>query len=127
MPLEFVLLTPQSIPVDEQREFAELLNPPAVAREIRGGGAVSFTELDDSPVLTIGRARKVETQTDIRRVLAAETNSDSGGVPENTAYWYEGVIPFADFKRGMTLLFAFEEATGGKAIVRGLTMGEVTS
>ena len=122
MPLEFVLLTPLWIPVEEQREFAELLNPPVVAREVRGGGAVSFSEIDDTPVLTLGRPRRVETQSDIRRVLAGEGDGD---VPEDTAYWYEGVIPFADFKRGMTLLFAFEQATGGKAIVRGTTLGGV--
>lgn len=115
MPLEFVLLSPLMIPAEEQREFAELLNPPVVAREIAGGGAMSFTELDDTPVLTIGRARRVETQSDVRRVLAGD-----GEAPDDTVYWYEGVIPFADFRRGMTLLFAFEEATGGRAIVRGV-------
>lgn len=120
MPFEVVLLTPVLIPVEEQREFAELLNPPLVAREVRGGGAVSFTELDDTPVLTFSRPRKVETQTDVRRVLAGE-----GEIPEDTAFWYEGVIPFEDFKRGLTVLFAFEEATGGKALVRGLELEEV--
>lgn len=121
MPLEFVLLAPVSLSVEDQREFAELVNPPLVARQVHDGGAMAFSELDDSLVLTISRARRVGTQSDVRRALAAEGD---GGVPEDTAVWYEGVIPFRGHERGLMLLMVFEEAIGGKAIVRGVTLRE---
>jgi len=126
MPLEVFLLAPMMLSVDDQREFAELLNPPVVATEICGGGAVSFTELDGTAVLNLGRPRKVETQTDVRRILAAEGEADPDQI-ENIAYWYEAVIPFADFARGLTLLYAFEQALSGHVVVRGLNMEEVAS
>ena len=116
MPLEVVLLSPEAIGLEDQREFAELMNPPLVAREIRNGGAVVFSEMDDTPVLTLARAKRVETQTDLIRLLGEEA-----AIPEDTAFCYEGVLPF-DYERGLTVLFAFGEALGGTAIVRGITL-----
>jgi hypothetical protein len=114
MPLETVMMVPNIISVTDQREFAELLNPPAVASEARGGGLVLFSELDGEPVLTLGRARGVTVRADLERVLGV------GRVPADTGYMYEGIVSFANYQRGMLLLYAIADGLGGRVIVRGL-------
>ncbi|MDQ0648628.1 hypothetical protein QFZ53_002824 [Microbacterium natoriense] len=119
MPIEVTLVSPVPLSVEEQREFAELLNPPLVAVETRGGGTVEFTELDRTRVLILGRPRRVETLTDLVRLHPDETREIE--MTSEGAVMVDGVIPFAEYRRGLALVFAFEEATGGKAIVKGMT------
>ncbi|WP_416444886.1 hypothetical protein AB3K78_15955 [Leucobacter sp. HNU] len=85
MPVEFALFAPGPISVEEQRGIAEVMNPPLVATQTRDGGTLEFTEFDGTPVITLGRARVVETQADLRRVFRHEVE-----VPDDTTCWYEG-------------------------------------
>lgn len=117
MPLEISLFAPTVLNIAEQREYAELFNPPLLVTEGRGGGTVEFTELDDTRVLTLGRPRLVDTLVDVHRVFPDET-----GFPEGTTVMVEGIVPFAQYERGLALVFALEEAMGGKAVLKGITL-----
>ncbi|MFF5626907.1 hypothetical protein ACFY5A_16205 [Microbacterium sp. NPDC012755] len=123
MPIEVTLLAQTALTVDELRDFAETFDPPFVAAETRAGGTVEFTEFDHTRVLTLGRPRRVETPTDLRRLFPEETRQlDDAGTLTDITTIIEGVLPFAQYRRGLALMFAFEEATGGKAIVKGITL-----
>ncbi|MCA0378346.1 MAG: hypothetical protein LCH36_02745 [Actinobacteria bacterium] len=117
MPVEVALLAPAPVPIEGQRELAEAMNPPMIAAETRGGGTTDFTEFDGTPVLTLGRARVVETQTDLRRVYQDEVT-----VPDDTGCWYEGVVPYSNHERGIALMMALAEISEGQAVVRGIRL-----
>src|SRR3954465_2435373 len=116
MPLEVVLLAPKVMDIAEERDFAELLNPPLLARESNNGGTITFSELDETPVLTLARPKRIEVLNDGGRVPGPETS-----VPDDSRYWIEGVLSF-DFERGLAVLFALEKALGGTAVVRGVEL-----
>lgn len=117
MPVEVALLAQAPVSLEEQRELAEAMNPPMIVRETRGGGTTDFAEFDGTPVLTLGRARIVETQTDLRRVYRDEVT-----VSEDTGCWYEGVVPYSNHERGVALMLALAEISEGQAVVRGIQL-----
>lgn len=114
MPVEFALFAPGPISVEEQRGIAEVMNPPLVATQTRDGGTLEFTEFDGTPVITLGRARVVETQADLRRVFRHEVE-----VPDDTTCWYEGAGPQGSIERGLAVLFGLAELSGGTPVVKG--------
>jgi len=117
MPLEVSFFAPVALSIAEQREFAEAFNPPLLAAESRAAGTVRFSELDNTPVLTLGRPRLVDTLLDVHRVFPDETE-----IPEGTKVMVEGIVPFAQYERGLALVFALEEAMRGKAVLKGITL-----
>lgn len=115
MPLEVVVLAPSGADVEAQRELGESMSPPLVVREASDRGSVSFTELDDTLVLTLLRAKRVEVRGEVERVVGQDLR-----VLSDTAVWTEGYIPFDQARRGLTVAYALAHLTDGTAVVKGL-------
>lgn len=114
MPLEVALLAPREHTLDELRALAETIQPPMLVRDTVREGVVTVTELDESPIATLGRPRRVETDVD----LAAAYGPDAV-LPGGQGFLTEAIVPF-EHRRGMALVFALENLLEGTAIVRGL-------
>ena len=118
MPLEAVLLTPGVFDFEVLRQVGESVNPPLTVAESEGGGRVVFSDFAGEPQLTLGRARIVQSRSDLTRLLGANAR-----IPENTTAMYEGFIYYYDFQKGSALhvLKALEELAEGSLILRGIS------
>lgn len=114
MPVEVAILAPAIADVLAQRQLAEAMSPPMVLREIRGGGAIVVSELDDTPVLTLLRTKRVDDLSEVRRVFGP-----SAVVPEDAMFWTEGYLPYGEVRRGLILAHALAGLTEGVTIVKG--------
>lgn len=119
MPIEAVLLTPGAFDFEVLRQVGETVNPPLTVTESESGGYVVFSDFAGEPQLTLGRARVVQSQSDLTRLLGAEAR-----IPANTTAMYEGFIHYYDFQKGSALhvLSALEDIANGSLIVRGITL-----
>lgn len=117
MPVEAVLLTPGYFDLDTLRAVGEALNPPLTVVESDSGGYVVFSDFAGEPQLTLGRARVVQSRSDLVRLLGAEAR-----IPEATTAMYEGFIYYYNFREGsgLRVLVALEELAGGSLILRGI-------
>lgn len=113
MPFEVALLSAREHSLDEVRALAEVLEPPLLVRDTVREGVITVTELDETPVATLGRPRRVETDVDVRAAYGAEAALPEGG------FLTEAIVPF-EHRRGMALVFALEHLVEGRALVRGL-------
>jgi hypothetical protein len=114
MAFEVALLAPREHSLDELRALAETLEPPLLVRDTVREGVVTVTELDEAPVATLGRPRRVETTVDLERAYGPTAKRRGG-----TGFLTEAIIPF-EYRRGMALVFALEHLLDGTAVVRGL-------
>ena len=114
MPVEIAVLTPIPLPFEVQREAAERMNPPLIAREVRDRKESEFTEFDGTLTLTLSCALLLETLDDVRRVLC----SDDDVVPERARFLHEGISPPSYYERGMELLVVLTSLVGGELIIR---------
>ncbi|MEO5534193.1 MAG: hypothetical protein ABIR17_03580 [Pseudolysinimonas sp.] len=114
MPFEVAVLAPREHTLDELRALAETMTPPMLVRDTVREGAVTVTELDETPLATFGRPRRVETTVDLVRSYGPEAELAGG-----EGFLTEAVVPF-EHRRGMALVFALEHFVDGSAIVRGL-------
>jgi phage protein U len=114
MPLEIAVLAPREHSLDELRALAETMQPPMLVRDTVREGAVTVTELDETPIATLGRPRRVETTVDLTRAYGS-----AAALPDGRGFLTEAVVPF-EHRRGMSLVYALEHLLEGTAIVRGL-------
>jgi phage protein U len=114
MPLEVALLATREHSLDELRALGETIQPPLLVRDTVREGVVTVTELDETPVATLGRPRRVETDVDLARAYGPDAV-----LPDGRGYLTEAVVPF-EHRRGLALVFALESLLEGTAIVRGL-------
>lgn len=114
MPFEVALLAPEAHTLEVLRGLAETMQPPMLVRDTVREGTVTVTELDETPIATFGRPRRVETTTDLVRAYGPKAT-----LPGGTGYVTEAIVPFV-YRRGMALVFALEHLMGGTAVVRGV-------
>ena len=114
MPIEVALLAPREHTLDEVRVLAESMVPPMLVRDTVREGTVTVTELDESPIATLGRPRRVETTVDL-----AHAYGPAATLPEGSGFVTEAIVPF-EYRRGMALVFALEHLLEGTAVVRGM-------
>jgi len=114
MPIEVALLAPREHTLDEVRALAEAMDPPMLVRDTVRPGTVTVTELDETPIATLGRPRRVETTVDLVRAFGATAT-----LPEGQGFVTEAIVPF-EYRRGMGLVFALEHMVAGTAVVRGM-------
>jgi hypothetical protein len=114
MPVEVALLAPREHTLDEVRLLAEAMLPPMLVRDTVREGTVTVTELDETPIATFGRPRRVETTVDLTRAYGA-----SAALPAGRGFVTEAIVPF-EYRRGMSLVYALEHLLEGTAVVRGM-------
>jgi len=114
MPFEVALLATREHTLDEVRALAETMQPPMLVRDTVREGVVTVTELDETPIATLGRPRRVETTVDVVRVYGS-----AAALPDDRGFLTEAVVPF-EHRRGMSLVYALEHLLEGTAVVRGL-------
>ncbi len=115
MPYEVVIIAPTAGNATAQREVAETFNPPFVMTSPPDEGSLTFSELDDTPVLTLLRPKRAEVGGDIARVLEVDD-----AVLARTDFYTEGFIPWDSAERGLALAYALAYLTDGVALVKGL-------
>ncbi|MBF4634833.1 hypothetical protein ITJ38_10510 [Agreia pratensis] len=115
MPVEVAILAPAAANVLAQRELAEAMSPPLVVRESSNAGSITISELDNTPVLTLLRAKRVDDSSELRRVLGPGAH-----VPSETRFWTEGYLPYGDVRRGLILAHALAALIEGVTIVKGM-------
>ncbi|WP_141915995.1 hypothetical protein [Klugiella xanthotipulae] len=76
---------------------------------------MTFSDMDDALVLTLARAKRVDTLRDVTRVLEPATP-----IPATCGFWTEGYIPFDAITRGLVVAYALAELTNGVTVVKGL-------
>lgn len=111
MPLEAAVLATREHTLDDLRALAETMSPPMLVRDTVHDGAITVTELDETPVATFGRPRRVETWVDVQRLYGAGLG--------HPGFLTEAVVPLA-YRRGLALVFALEALLEGSAVVRGM-------
>lgn len=114
MPIEVALLAPREHTLDELRALGEAMTPPMLVRDTVREGTVTVTELDETPIATLGRPRRVETTVDLAKAYGPAADAAT-----ETAFVTEAIVPF-EYRRGMALVFALEHRLEGTAVVRGM-------
>lgn len=115
MPIETVLMVPNLMDLDEQREYASLIDPPMVMHEENGGSTYAFYLENGERALTLSRPKRIENRGDIQRALGQPEP-----IPKDVQFWIEGIVPTEPYQPGLTLLYTFEAALGGLAVARGI-------
>jgi hypothetical protein len=112
--MEVAVLATREHTLDELRALAETMAPPMLVRDTVREGTVTVTELDETPIATLGRPRRVETAVDLARAYGPTAT-----LPEGRGFVTEAIVPF-EYRRGMALVFALEHMLAGTAVVRGM-------
>lgn len=117
MPVEVAILSSELIPFESVRQVTEAIDSSLGVSEERSGGVVEVTGSDGECLLTLGRARVLETQSDAIRVL-----KDESTVPVEARYLYEALVPYQIYEQGLAVLFSLGELFDAEVVLRGVKL-----